>query len=80
MSKPFRTVSGRTREMGHTEIADAAFDYVDGKDDVTPWSGVARYAGLSTQGNLYSLMTRSARPSVNRDLVGRTALRVEPTW
>ncbi|MDZ7910502.1 MAG: hypothetical protein U5O16_01425 [Rhodococcus sp. (in: high G+C Gram-positive bacteria)] len=58
------------REMGDNDVADAAFGCVDAKEEVTRRSGVARYEGLSTQGNLYSLMARFARPSVNRDLIG----------
>ncbi|MDI9894507.1 hypothetical protein QM797_07190 [Rhodococcus sp. IEGM 1381] len=67
-SQTFLSLSAR--EMGDNDVADAAFAYVDGKEEVTRHSGVARYSGLSTQGNLYSLMARFARPSVNRDLIG----------
>ncbi|MET0317892.1 MAG: hypothetical protein ABW188_13800 [Rhodococcus fascians] len=58
------------REMGSEDIADSAFQYVDTEQTVERNEGVAHYSDLSTQGNLYSLMARFARPSVNRDLIG----------
>lgn len=58
------------REMGDDEIADAAFAYVDAKEHIEHRAGVARYEGLSTQGNLYSLLSRFSRPAANRDLIG----------
>lgn len=58
------------REMGDDEIADNAFAYVDEKEHVERSAGVARYEGLSTQGNLYSLLSRFSRPAANRDLIG----------
>lgn len=58
------------REIGDNEVADNAFTYVDSTQRVIRREGVARYEGLSTQGNLYSLMARFARPAANRDLIG----------
>lgn len=58
------------REMGDDEIADTAFAYVDAKEHIERCAGVARYDGLSTQGNLYSLLSRFGRHSGNRDLIG----------
>ncbi|MFD9550838.1 hypothetical protein ACFWBG_25905 [Nocardia salmonicida] len=58
------------REIGDNDVADSAFAYVDSTQKVIRREGVARYAGLSTQGNLYSLLARFARPAANRDLIG----------
>lgn len=58
------------REMGDDEIADTAFACVDANERVERVAGVARYEGLSTQGNLYSLLARFSRPAANRDLIG----------
>ncbi|WP_124706795.1 linalool dehydratase/isomerase domain-containing protein [Gordonia insulae] len=58
------------REMGDDEIADAAFAYVDTKEHIERQAGVARYDGMSTQGNLYSLLARFSRAAANRDLIG----------
>ncbi|KQU04012.1 hypothetical protein ASG56_11335 [Rhodococcus sp. Leaf7] len=58
------------REVGDIEVADDALDYVDSVGRRSDQDGVARYEGLSTQGNLYALMARFSRPAANRDLVG----------
>ncbi|MGU3432183.1 hypothetical protein ACNHUS_04125 [Actinomycetes bacterium M1A6_2h] len=58
------------RELGDDDIADNALDYIDLVGRRSDQTGVARYDGLSTQGNLYALMARFSRPAANRDLVG----------
>ncbi|MFC8528815.1 hypothetical protein [Nocardia sp. NPDC057227] len=58
------------REVGDEEVAASALRYVDDTETVLRSGGAARYAGLSTQGNLYSLMARFGRRSGMRDLIG----------
>ncbi len=58
------------RELGDHEVADAAFAQVHDQEPREQVGGAARYAGLSTQGNLYSLIARFGRHSGTRDLIG----------
>ncbi|WP_063007147.1 linalool dehydratase/isomerase domain-containing protein [Nocardia kruczakiae] len=58
------------REVGDEEVATAALRYVEEMETTRRSNGVARYAVLSTQGNLYSLMARFGRRSGMRDLIG----------
>lgn len=58
------------RELGDDEVADLAFAHVNHQEPVEHVGGVARYPGLSTQGNLYSLIARFGRHSGTRDLIG----------
>lgn len=58
------------RELGDHDVADAAFAHVADREQVEWAGGVARYRGLSTQGNLYSLMARFGRHAGMRDLIG----------
>ncbi|MBF6244025.1 hypothetical protein IU471_10565 [Nocardia elegans] len=65
------------REMGDEEVAAGVLRHVDQTEEVERRDGAARYAGLSTQGNLYGLMARFGRSSGLRDLIG---FGVPETW
>lgn len=58
------------REIGDEEVASDTLAHLDATLEVERSGGAARYAGLSTQGNLYALMARFGRESGLRDLLG----------
>ncbi|GAA1749433.1 hypothetical protein [Aeromicrobium alkaliterrae] len=58
------------REIGDEQVASSVLADLDRTETVEREGGAARYAGLSTQGNLYALMARFGRQSGLRDLVG----------
>lgn len=57
------------REIGDEEVASGVMDHLDQDETIERSGGAARYAGVSTQGNLYALMARFGRRAGVRDLV-----------
>lgn len=57
------------REIGDEEVASSVMRDLDRDETIERSGGAARYAGVSTQGNLYALMARFGRRSGVRDLV-----------
>lgn len=58
------------REIGDEEVAANVLADLDATEDMERSGGVARFADVSTQGNLYALMARFGRHAGLRDLVG----------
>lgn len=58
------------REIGDEDVATSVLDHLDATVTIERSGGLARYEGVSTQGNLYALMARFGRRSGLRDLVG----------
>jgi len=59
------------REIGDEEIAARVLADLADTETVHREGGAARYADVSTQGNLYEMMARFGRASGLRDLIGR---------
>ena len=57
------------REIGDEEVASNVLAHLDETEGILRSGGVARYADVSVQGNLYSLMARFGRSAGLRDLV-----------
>ncbi|MGC4994355.1 hypothetical protein [Nocardia salmonicida] len=58
------------REIGDEQIAARVLAHLADTETTHRAGGAARYAGVSTQGNLYELMARFGRASGLRDLIG----------
>ncbi|MFJ2663842.1 hypothetical protein ACIO14_05790 [Nocardia fluminea] len=59
-----------SREIGDEEVAARVLAHLADTETTHRAGGAARYAGVSTQGNLYELMARFGRASGLRDLIG----------
>ncbi|GAB3668183.1 hypothetical protein GCM10027596_38440 [Nocardioides korecus] len=63
-------LAAAAREIGDEEVATATLVHLERTASLERADGAARYADLSTQGNLYELLARFGRASGVRDLVG----------